>query len=321
MRTPPNVSLILLFLSLVPTAVIADGFAIISQAKATCAGVMPGGATGDRVRATTIRCHTAPGQRFVFRDTSDYAVNFWAGSQYADLQVIFSHSNKCLDVRGASTRAHAAVQQYRCHKGANQRWDLMPVDDTYYEVRNPRSNMCLTLRRNPPCEDFPGSFCFDDWDSLMIDHCRGLPEQRWNIARPQRLVAKHSRKCLDIEYSGIYAGNRVVQNSCQDKASQLWVRRPDLLWYRGPVMWANLHSGYCLDAWIKGAHDQWYCLDDEPSQFWQETSETWGHSSHSPESRPSECLDVRGRSKSDGVTVGSHMCHSGDNQLWSRSVE
>ena len=40
------------------------------------------------------------------------------------------HSEKCLDVPGASTNPDIQIIQFGCHGGANQQWSVRTVGDT-----------------------------------------------------------------------------------------------------------------------------------------------------------------------------------------------
>jgi hypothetical protein len=59
--------------------------------------------------------------------------------------VVNRNSNKCVDVSGASTADNAAVIQWSCHGGANQRFKLTPTTSGYYRLVPQHSGKVLRV--------------------------------------------------------------------------------------------------------------------------------------------------------------------------------
>ena len=104
-----------------------------------------------------------------------------------DYELVARHSNKCLDVTGASQGTGTAVQQYEClgWNQTNQVWHAIPVQEET-----------------------------ETWYGL------GVGEEGTKYVR---LVAKHSGQCLEVQNSGTGNGVSVVQNPCGPLASQIWI--------------------------------------------------------------------------------------------------
>jgi hypothetical protein len=247
----------------------------------------------------------------------------WGGYEYWYTQIVFDHSSMCLAVTPGYISPGTRVEQQQCDQTGRQLWNLLPINDTYFEVVHAGTGQCLTLKDTPGCPP-GGSICMEDMDQVEVDLCRGRHEQHWNIARVQRIVAAHSNKCLDVEGRGTDAEDNVIQNHCQDQANQLWFRRPDLLLDKSPTHWVNLRSGLCLDAYNYQGRtnvDQYYC-DNYTSQLWEQQYADFGTYFFKPDmGGTGYCMDVKGRSKDNGANVQRYRCHDGSNQQWKVMLE
>lgn len=72
--------------------------------------------------AQTWTCTGSDNQRFVIEPI--YIGNEGGISGSDGVRIRAFHSNKCLDVAGVSKANGATVQQWDCHDGLNQRWDI-----------------------------------------------------------------------------------------------------------------------------------------------------------------------------------------------------
>ncbi|NUT46718.1 MAG: RICIN domain-containing protein [Saccharothrix sp.] len=88
----------------------------VDQANGNCATV-PNGSGANALQLVQAACGGA-GQSFRFTPVSGTADTYTVGT---------STSGSCLDISGASTADNAAVIQYTCHSGTNQRFRLQPV--------------------------------------------------------------------------------------------------------------------------------------------------------------------------------------------------
>jgi Ricin-type beta-trefoil lectin domain-like len=66
-----------------------------------------------------------------------------AASQFRP--VVAAHSDKCLDVSGVSQQKGAAVIQWPCHGGGNQRWRKVDVGGGYFRLVASHSGKCLDV--------------------------------------------------------------------------------------------------------------------------------------------------------------------------------
>jgi hypothetical protein len=126
------------------------------------------------------------------------------------------HSDKCLDVYGASTSQDADVIQWGCHSGANQEWSFQSMGDGTYEIIAAHSGKCLAVERG---SSMPGA-------NVIQRSCQGGVEQRWRLQPVgdgwYNIVAKHSGQCLDVSNNATTQGVSVTQWSCHGGANQKW---------------------------------------------------------------------------------------------------
>lgn len=79
---------------------------------------LPGGSTTTGAQLRAFACSSgAAGQNFTYTPVSGTS----------DTYTITTRSGQCVDVYGASTADDAAIIQWPCHGGTNQRWRLVPV--------------------------------------------------------------------------------------------------------------------------------------------------------------------------------------------------
>ena len=143
------------------------------------------------------------------------------------INIVASHSGKCLDVSGASRDNGAVTHQWDCRgKGQqNQLWTLRPVRDGYYQIVAAHSMKCL--------------------DVSEVSRANGAVAHQWECVGPEQanqlwslktvgdnyqLVAKHTGKCLDVDVSRApYANGAVAQQwEClgAQQTNQLWKLHP-----------------------------------------------------------------------------------------------
>jgi thermitase len=128
-------------------------------------------------------------------------------------QVSNVNSDKCLDVRDISTSNGAAVQQWGCGVGENQRWRIEPVGAGLYKLKAMHSGKVM---------DVSGVSIVDrakihQWEDL------GTTNQKWLIqsyGSGYRLIANHSGKCLDLFNFAANDGFQLEQNICNAGTAQ-----------------------------------------------------------------------------------------------------
>lgn len=129
--------------------------------------------------------------------------------------ILASHSNKCVDVRGASTSNGAEIIQWSCNGGDNQSWILYPNGTGYYQIKSRISGKCI---------DVNGGSTADGANILQWD-CHGGDNQLWGFVAyngKYKLVAKHSNKCLDVLDASTSDGAKLIQWSCYNGTNQLF---------------------------------------------------------------------------------------------------
>ncbi len=153
-------------------------------------------------------------------------------------------------------------------------------------------------------------------DRVTIDAATGAV-QGANTAY-NRLVARHSGKCLDVNGSSTADGAIVQQWTCGSGNNQQWQ-----LQYAsgGYYRLVARHSGKCLDvissSTADGAAVKQYTCNSGNNQQWQLQTVSPGYyrlvARHS-----GKCLDVPSNSTADGVAVKQYTCNGGTNQQWQR---
>jgi hypothetical protein len=125
------------------------------------------------------------------------------------------HSGKCLDISGGSNGATA--QQWDCHTGDNQKWQLISDGQGYYWLKARHSGKCL---------DVEGTSTNNGAKTQQWD-CHTGNNQKWQLVAAgsgyYQLKAKHSGRCLDITDVSNNNGARVQQWNCHSGDNQKWL--------------------------------------------------------------------------------------------------
>ena len=119
-------------------------------------------------------------------------------------------AERCLDVSGGSRDDGAAVIQYRCNGGENQRFTA-PSENTTGELR-PR-------HASGKCLDVSGANR-GDGAKVILYACNGGANQRFTRTRSGELRAQHSGKCLDVSGASQSDGAAIIQYRCNGGANQ-----------------------------------------------------------------------------------------------------
>lgn len=147
-------------------------------------------------------------------------------------EAIVNHrSLLCLDVVSASTASGANVQQFRCHYGPNQQWDIVPNVTPNFE---PDGTYLLINRNSGKCLDVVNASTANGANVQQFTCHRGA-NQRWLIRSDQgrgahansyRFVNVASGKCLDVVDASTANHANVQQFSCHGGDNQRWARVP-----------------------------------------------------------------------------------------------
>jgi hypothetical protein len=126
------------------------------------------------------------------------------------LYIVNQHSDKCLEVAGASMADQAKVQQYQCHEGGNQRWIL----GTRGEIINQQSGKCLDV----------ADASMADHAKVQQFHCHAGANQLWRVTQRGAIINQNSGKCLDVPSAGTTDQIQIQQFRCVHQASnQRWL--------------------------------------------------------------------------------------------------
>ena len=143
------------------------------------------------------------------------------GNGTAAAQTVVIHTvkdpNLVLDMAGGSANPGTPVVLYGAHGGANQKWEMIPVQGDWFQLRNVASGTCLVN----------GYHSVENGHELTGERCNNTYEdQLWTRVGVENgdqftLVNKYSGKCMDQTRSGQQM-TRVLQWTCHGLAHQRW---------------------------------------------------------------------------------------------------
>ena len=87
--------------------------------------------------------------------------------------LVSRHSQKCLDVAGATSAAGADVIQYTCFNAVNQRFSFIPAGNNQYLIKAHHSGKCLEVTGK--------STANNALIQQQQDDCQGEPHQRFTL--------------------------------------------------------------------------------------------------------------------------------------------
>ncbi|WP_307718069.1 RICIN domain-containing protein [Streptomyces sp. V4I23] len=235
-------------------------------------------------------------------------------------ELVASSSGKCVDVVDGATHNGARIQQAGCTGAPRQLWTLKSKGNGSYEIISVSSGRCLDVTGGPTAT--ADGVLTELWD------CTGQANQSWALtapsvgSTPQPLVAKHSRKCMDVTGGpGQTANGAIIEQwSCTGESNQNWTLR-DMSGGQYEIIAQS--SGKCIESVNGGTANltkiqQWDCTG-QPHQLWRmESAGAAGEYRfvHVPSGR---CLDVTGgvNATGDGVHLELWDCTGQANQTWS----
>jgi hypothetical protein len=121
------------------------------------------------------------------------------------------NSGRCLDVTGGGAADGVPVQQFGCHGGDDQAWQM--------------KNGTLVNVHSGKCLDVPGSSA-EDHARIQQFSCNGGTNQSWQITRAGSVVNTSSKRCLDVADGSLDDHAVVQQFACHGTANQRWTLRP-----------------------------------------------------------------------------------------------
>lgn len=127
-----------------------------------------GASTADGANIQQFQCHFGANQQW--KIIPNLGPTYEPDGTYLVINV---NSSKCLAVAGASTADGANVQQYTCHRQANQRWFIR-----YDQHRGDRATYRLVNVHSGKCLEVAGSSTRDG-ANVQQSTCQGGYNQRW----------------------------------------------------------------------------------------------------------------------------------------------
>jgi N-acetylmuramoyl-L-alanine amidase len=130
-----------------------------------------------------------------------------------------------------------------------------------------------------------------------------------------RLVARHSGRCMDVTGGSRNNGAVILQWDCHSGDNQAWSLVPAGSYFKLVAK----HSGKCLDVY-GGSRDngariiQWDCHGGDNQLF---RREQFGAYYRLRAKHSNRCIDVYGGQIGNGTQLIQWDCHAGNNQLWS----
>ncbi|WP_370941932.1 RICIN domain-containing protein [Amycolatopsis sp. cg5] len=129
-------------------------------------------------------------------------------------------SGRCIQVAGAgadATKDGAAIELWDCVAGVKQIWDVVPLGNNKYSLRNRNSGKCLDVYNST----------LDNQGGVVQFTCNSGPNQQWefttdNTGANYALRAVHSAKVLDAKNNGTANATLVQQWADKGLANQRW---------------------------------------------------------------------------------------------------
>ncbi|MFF7124554.1 RICIN domain-containing protein [Streptomyces sp. NPDC008240] len=143
--------------------------------------------------------------------TADTATGTVTGTSATYNTLVARHSSKCADVPGQSLWQGAAISQYTCNGGANQKWWFKDLGNGYYELPGRGSSLCLQ----------------ENASDVTQEDCTGATAQQWSIVTSGSYVnikARASGKCLDVSGASTANSAAVITYACNGGTNQQWTR-------------------------------------------------------------------------------------------------
>ncbi|WP_171111111.1 MULTISPECIES: RICIN domain-containing protein [unclassified Streptomyces] len=133
-----------------------------------------------------------------------------AGATYQTL--IARHSAKCADVPNQSLWQGAALTQYTCNGGNNQRFWFKSVGSGYYQLMVRNSSLCLT----------------ENATAVTQENCNtAATDQQWSVTASGNywlIRARTTGECLDVNGASTANSAALITYTCNGGTNQQWTR-------------------------------------------------------------------------------------------------
>ena len=256
-------------------------------------------------------CGTAPQQRFQLLPTG-------LGSQRVaeglyTMQLV--HSDKCLDLAGASQSNGAPVQQWNCNSTQkSKQWQLVALGGDNYKVVNVNSGKVLEVA---------GGSTADGANVQQGDETGGN-HQKWKLVGAgdgsYQLVAAHSNKCVEVVDAAPFDGANLRQTACSTGSNQRIRLFPAALVAKSLYLLQALHRGNCVE--VAGANlsnggkvQQGSC--DRTAKYQQWRLFPLGNSYYKVVNfNSNKVLEIAGSNTADGANLQQWDDYGGAQQQW-----
>ncbi|GHI02497.1 beta-xylosidase [Streptomyces cellostaticus] len=143
--------------------------------------------------------------------TVDTAAGTVTGTSATYNTLVARHSSKCADVPSQSLWQGAAISQYTCNGGANQKWWFKNLGNGYYELLGRGSSLCLQ----------------ENASDVNQENCTGATAQQWSVVTSGSYVnikARTSGECLDVSGASTANSAALITYTCNEGTNQQWIR-------------------------------------------------------------------------------------------------
>lgn len=188
------------------------------------------------------------------------------------------HSDKCLDVAGATTENGANIQQYSCTDVPQQKWRLAEATDKSVKIVSKKSGKVLDVAGNSASnganiQQWEYEGVVNQWFVMVRMKEEGTQDEYYKI------IAQNSGKCLDIAGAGMDDTANLQLYDCEYVDNQKFTLESAGDGY----YWIKIqHSGKCLDLaggdTADGANiQQYHCVDNQyrDNQLWKIEKNLW----------------------------------------------
>ena len=284
---------------------------LLAKHSNKCAEVS-GVSGADGARLQQWGCHVGDNQRFQLTGTTDAA-----GQADGYYKLVARHSGKCVDVSGHATGDGAAIQQWSCNGGDNQRFRLAATPDGHHNLVAKHSGKCLNLANMSAAN----GAVLDQWGCSNIDSQKFKLVDAAPLTTIVTITAKHSGKALDVSGVSHADGARIQQWTYAGQDNQRWRLANTGDGYYNLVA---VHSGKCIDVYNFGTADgalvnQWTCNGQDAQKLRLEATGD-GHYrlvvKHS-----GKCLNLANMSAANGAFVDQWSCSTIDSQRFKLLAE
>jgi YVTN family beta-propeller protein len=132
-----------------------------------------------------------------------------SGSLVAEL-----HSNKCVDIRGASMNDGGEAIQFNCGSNANQQFNFVRVNDLF-QIQSVNSGKCLGVQNASLAAGA----------NIVQLTCENKPHLLWKIegeGAERQLRLNHSNMCMNVKDGSLLDQTPIIQWPCENGNNSKW---------------------------------------------------------------------------------------------------